>query len=127
MASLSLVGAQVQKDTLNVADSVYMTLGARPSNLNPVSAVDFDTSADEPALQIAAAGPSGKGRQQPRKPPPRGNGGLAQGQGKPPPKGNPHPDGPPPGACNTHYKYGRSAFKCRKPDSCPWASLATQK
>ena len=93
-----------------------------PAYYNPA----LDTSADTPALQVAAAArgqPYRGGRSRGRGAPSRGRGQTGQ-QRAPGDRGNPHPDGPPPSACNTHYKYGRGAFKCRKPDSCPWASYA---
>ena len=110
----------------------------------PQVTADFDTSADAPALdqmshladQIAAfnksykkaqnsskgRGGGGRGAQQKR----GGSNGSSRGlAGKPQPKqnkGNPHPDGPPDNACHIHWQYGRSAFRCAKPDQCPWAN-----
>ena len=128
------------KAILSVADSVHATLKSAGSVAAVTRAVpravthdptvyydtDFDTSADAPALQIAAAG-RGQGRYAPRKPPPRTGAARSGGQAKPQGReGEPHPDGPPPNACNTHYKYGKAAFTCRKKDSCPWAHLANK-
>ena len=128
VASLSLQGEASMKATLNVADSVYMTLqqrgaGARVAAVAVHDPYAFDTSADEPALQVAAVATGRNGRFGQKKPPSR-SGGQA---GQAPAKGAPHPDGPPPGACNTHYKYGKAAFTCRKKDTCPWASLCPTK
>ena len=114
VAGMPFVGRLALDALMRKADSVYDNLAAA----RPVAAVysaDLDTSADEPALQVAAATSAGRGRW--RKP---------GGQSQPPDRSaiKPHPDGPPQGACNTHFKYGRAAFKCRKPDSCPWAHLA---
>ena len=105
VANMSLQGKEKMKDTLRTADSVMATLQQRGavaavSAVSAAAALDLDDSADAPALQIAAA--SGRGRFAPR-----GNrtGGQAGGQRAQPREG-PHPDGPPKGACNTHYKYG---------------------
>ena len=31
-----------------------------------------------------------------------------------------HPDNPPPGVCNQHYSFGKTAWFCQMPDDCPW-------
>ena len=112
VAGMSLVGKDNMKATLNKADSVYATLKRGAA----VAAVDFDTSADEPALQVAAfKGKAANKKFQPRK-------AVAGGQAKD--RGKPHEEGTPSTVCNTHWKYGRSAFTCRKKDTCPWAHLS---
>ena len=119
VANMSLVGTVAQQHTLDTADKVFATLSAGARNAVNVAAAklaDLDTSADAPALQQVAAA---------SRPPPK-----KKPAGKPQPKpgrGNPHPDGPPPQACNTHWKYGKSAFKCRKPGSCPWEHYSNPK
>ena len=35
-------------------------------------------------------------------------------------KNKPHPDGPPPGSCFLHWKFGKSAYTCKKKESCLW-------
>ena len=74
-----------------------------------VAGLDFDTSADAPALQVAAFKPKPKKKSDK------------------PARDKPHADGPPPEACNTHWKYGKAAFKCRKPEVCPWAKYCENK
>ena len=31
-----------------------------------------------------------------------------------------HRDDPPPGVCNQHYSFGKTAWYCQMPDDCPW-------
>ena len=38
-----------------------------------------------------------------------------------------HPDGAPSNACSQHKQYGKQAFYCREPLSCPWVSYVTGK
>ena len=38
-----------------------------------------------------------------------------------------HPDGPPSNACSQHRQYGKQAYFCREPLSCPWVSYVTGK
>ena len=98
-------------DHLKNADAIH----ASYKGGDPIASIDLDTSADQPALQAAAFKATDKKKK-------------VQAKSKSGREGvKPHPDGPPPDACNTHYKYGKSAFKCRKPDSCPWASYAPTK
>ena len=135
IAGCSIVGKVAMKATMQTADAVFATLQSRTPTVAAVTPASgnygaaaynpaLDASADAPALQIAAYGNSrgqpqrrggGRGR------PPQSN--RPQGQGR----GNPHPDGPPPTACNLHWKYGRGAFKCRKEETCPWAHYAPKK
>ena len=103
----------------------------------PKKKADLDTSADAPALdqmahlaeQIAAfnkkyqpkktgnsGGNSSRGTQQKR-----GNGRGGAGQYRPRGRGNPHPDGPPDNCYNIHCQFGRNAYYCLSPSTCPWA------
>ena len=95
--------------------------------------VDLDTSADAPALdqmahladQIAAfnknyqksknSGGASRGAQQKR-----GPAGKPQARGRAP---KPHPDGPPEEACDIHWRFGRSAYYCLSPSTCPWHDI----
>ena len=127
VAGMSLEGETAMKATLDKADSVWLSLQRRnpaPAHAPaaPIAAAqyDFDTSADEPALQVAAVG-RGRGQTSRGR---RGQPGSRPNQPRKADRGNPHPDGPPAAACNTHWKYGRSAFTCRKKETCPWAHLA---
>ena len=40
------------------------------------------------------------------------------------PKG-PHPDGPPENCCKMHRQFGKSAYFCTAPHSCPWHNYTT--
>ena len=121
IAGKSIIGEANMKDTCNTADSVHATLRSTAVSAaaayNP--ALGLDTSADAPALQQVAATAGGKkfnSRQKAK----TGSGGQNTNK---PSRGEPHSDNPPQACCNAHWKYGRQAFKCRKPDSCPWANL----
>ena len=112
------------------ADEVYLSLQtttepvaavAKPSHGAPKGAAkrpDLDSSADAPALQQVAA-MANRGRYPPRKQ----QAGGAQGKPKSD-RGKPMEPNTPKSACNTHWKYGRAAYTCRKKDSCPWAHFA---
>ena len=61
VAGMSLKGTANMKDTLQKADAVWATLQTGSHAAAPVAAVtpaDLDTSADAPALQVAAMGGS---------------------------------------------------------------------
>ena len=117
IAGMSIVGKDKMKDTCGIADSAHANMKVpviAAAAYNP--ALGLDTSADAPALQQVAAAT--------KKYPPRKkqqSGGHATSKTG---RGEPHSDNPPASACNTHWKYGRSAFICRKKDTCPWAHLA---
>ena len=123
IAGRSMQGKDALRDIMQTADAVHATLaGATPvaaltaaATYNPA----LDDSADAPALQVAAVGRYSR-------PPPRKNYPPTRtpATGGKPDRGNPHPDGPPPNACNLHWKYGKAALKCRKEDKCPWAKFA---
>ena len=119
VAGQSLVGKDAMKNTLKTADAVHTTNGRAAV----AAASLLDTSADAPALQqVAAVNRRNPGR--------KNNATSRQGNsnaGGKSDRGNPHPDGPPPNSCNLHYKYGRNAYKCRKPDTCPWAHICAPK
>ena len=117
VAGMSLVGTAAQKLTLDKADSVWSTLQTRGSAVSAV--IDLDTSADAPALQQVAA-VAGRGRYQQQRRPGQGQKQQASGAKR---ADKPHTEGTPQSACNTHWKYGREAFTCRRPDKCPWANL----
>ena len=38
-------------------------------------------------------------------------------------KPQPHPDGPPPNACTTHWNHGRQAYSCAARETCPWRDI----
>ena len=119
-----------------VAQPVALVAPSKPPKAKATAAAaDLDTSADAPALdqmahltqEIAAFNKNfkaAKKQQQQR------GGGASGGQGKR--KGGagrpqrarsetPHPDGPPENACDIHWRFGRSAYYCLTPSTCPWA------
>ena len=59
-----------------------------------------------------------------------GQGGQGQREGAQPEKaekpqegrGKRHSDGPPPSACNMHWKWGKNAHYCSAKTSCPWVN-----
>ena len=125
IAGMSIVGKDIMRSTLTTADAVFTTGQA----IAAVSAAALDTSADAPALQQPQVAAYGRRNQNQNKRPATSNASGNGRQNSNRPKltmretTDPHPDGPPPGACNTHYKYGKQAFKCRKPETCPWRNL----
>ena len=124
IAGQSIVGKDAMKATLQSADAVFATLQAGPGA--SLAAIDLNDSADQPALQqVAAIRGHYRGRARSSY---RGAGRGQPGSTRPPAdRGDPHPDGPPTTACNLHWRYGRGAFKCRKPDSCPWRNYRAPK
>ena len=50
-----------------------------------------------------------------------------QSGGQPRHRGPRHPDGPPPSGCSMHWKWGRSAFFCSEPGTCPWKNIFAPK
>ena len=42
-------------------------------------------------------------------------------------RGQPHPDGPPETACYLHWRFGKSAFKCKQKATCPWKNFCKPK
>ena len=120
-------------DVLQKADDVYASLGASGA---PVSAVG--NSPDEEDVEVAAFGRPNRGQQRGR---PRGRSrggyrggqrggahaqaqgqGQGQGQGQSNQRGKRHADQPPESACRNHWKFGRAAYFCNSPETCPWAS-----
>ena len=122
---------------ISTADDVFNSL----KTSNPTAAIAPTAgliSGGDSEGAVAAVG-HGRGQSSARRP--RGRGGGWQGgrgnganrgrqtagrgfnsRQKPPPPdpndkstwGDPHPDGPPPNACMQHYRYGKSAWICRK-------------
>ena len=122
VAGMPMDGEASLKATLKRADDVWVTSkGALPGLA--VAAVDLDTSADAPALQqpVAAVRRNAQARKR------AGTAAPVSTSGKPNSRGDPSPDGPPPEACSLHWRYGRSAYRCRKPESCPWVNIIAPK
>ena len=135
IAGCSLVGKDSMKPLLQTEDAVYETLKGPTIAVSAVAPYNpaLDALADQPALQQPVAAYRGhqpqrgtgrkRGQSNNRGARAAGASGGRQNQQKSKDRGTPHPDGPPSTACNLHWKYGRSAFKCWKPDTCPWANL----
>ena len=94
-------------NVLHKADDVFASQGARAAPVLAVASVNLDETL--PALQSAAvsAVTSAKKPQKQRD------------------RGHPHPDGPPEIACYLHWRFGRSAYTCKKKSSCPWKNYTT--
>ena len=41
-------------------------------------------------------------------------------------KGQKHPDNPPDGVCYSHYKHGKTAINCLRPQKCAWRSFVAK-
>ena len=129
VAGQSIFGKEAMKSTLQTADAVYSTLQSLRSGGAAVSAVsaDLDTSADAPALQLAAF--QNKNRQNNRnfrKNNPATSNATKSATKPKSDRGDLHPDGPPTLVCNTHWKYGKAAFRCQKEETCPWAKYVNK-
>ena len=92
--------------TLKLADAVYKTL----TPAKPLAGI-----AGTAELAAFKAKPNkGQGKK-------TGSGkGAGQSNNTPKPRANRHPDNPPEDACREHWKFGKEAWFCRKPDECPW-------
>ena len=55
------------------------------------------------------------------------SGASSGGQGQQKNKGPRHPDNPPFQGCQMHWKWGKSAFFCSEPSSCPWKNIFSPK
>ena len=84
---------------LRKADDVFASQTTSAA-VSAVAAVAVNLDETLPALQAAAITSAKKPKQRDR--------------------GHPHPDGPPETACYLHWKFGRSAYTCKKKGSCPW-------
>ena len=89
------------EDVLRKADDVFASQGARAAPVAAVAAVNLDETL--PALQSAAVSAVSSAKKPQKKD-----------------RGHPHPDGPPETACYLHWRFGRSAYACKKKSSCPW-------
>lgn len=109
----AVAGMDMAKDldaVLRKADDVHASQAVQQFPVAAVTDVNLDETL--PALQAAAITTrrSGAGGQKPKKN-----------------RGDPHPDGPPETACYLHWRYGRSAYTCKKKSSCPWKSFTKPK
>ena len=126
------------------ADDAYLSINATPTmavvaatkvdKKKPATAkqpaaatADLDTSADQHAFeqinqltaQLAAFNKNFKKRGK------GGRGGRGGKQGGGAGRGKSAPDDPPAGSCPIHKQYGRAAYYCLQPDSCPMKDYTT--
>ncbi len=92
-----------------------------PANFSDIDSLAAHFQAEIAAFRGYTRGQqrgSGRGQFNPRAGP--------QGR-RPPPVRNPkpHPDGPPPNSCVTHWNHGRGAYSCAAKDTCPWKDILT--
>ena len=115
------------KDVIQVADDVFKALnGPLAATTATTPAVAATTKETEtPQTEVAALyrgrGYQGRGRGTTRQY--RGTRGYRQSRGA----ARVHPDGAPSNACSQHRQYGKQAYYCREPLSCPWVSYVTGK
>ena len=88
---------------LKKADDVY----ASQVEARATAAVSLDETL--PALQVAAFHKKKTDKADPKD------------------RGTPHPDGPPDSACYLHWRFGKSAFTCKKKSTCPWKNFTKPK
>ena len=112
------------KAVLDRADAVYLTL---PGSKKSSQLAGIKKGA---AAEIAGVG-RGRGNSKGNRGRGNANAGgtrsVGRGQGQSNSttnqnRGPKHADGPPDTACFQHYKYGKSAYYCRRPKKCPWVS-----
>ena len=92
---------------LRKADDVFCSQG-QGATARAVAAVDLDET--QPALQQVAVVNKKK-----------------QSAGDNKNRGTPHPDGPPETACYNHWRFGKSAFNCKRKSTCPWRNFVKPK
>ena len=124
---------------LQKADDAYESLGT--AGAATVAAVEEGAQADKDD-EVAAISRSNRGRGYNNN---RGNNtNRGQSRGRGPGRGqrgswgansrttsnrpqDRHPDGPPENACRHHWRWGRSAYHCAQPESCPWKDQCAPK
>ena len=103
----AIAGEKFSDQVLKRADAVYATTG------NQAAANSVAVASTEAEVEAVKAKPKAK---------------LA---GKPTGKkdtwGPPNPDGQPETACFLYWRYGKSAYVCRKPATCSWRSFIKPK
>ena len=123
IAGKSIEGENFDK-VLQTADDVFKALNGPLAATSAATPAVAATSTEEtPQTDIAAynrgRGYQGRGRGNSR--PYRGGRGYRQSRGA----ARVHPDGAPSNACSQHKQYGKQAYFCREPLSCPWVSYVT--
>ena len=138
VANMKLKTAAERRDTLDAADQVFQAIKGPKIAAADVAAISTRGTTrgkgrgqqqQRGGSQQTTRGGGGAGRGTPKASPAAAGRGSRSGRQAPDPKdpstwGDPHPDGPPPGACMQHYHYGKGAWICRRKKTCPWASLA---
>ena len=124
VSNLSLDPANFEA-TVKIADIAYHALQAPVTRVAAVQGAGAAVAAVTATSEVAAvkksapakssAGAGKKGQAKPRK---------RRDPADPATWGKPHADGPPPQACMHHHVYGRNAYFCSKPESCPWKHLS---
>ena len=130
----AIAGKSIEGDNfdtvIQIADDVFKALKgplAATTTTTPAVAAttkeskETETSAAEVAAFNRGRGYQGRGRGATRQY--RGSRGYRQTRGA----ARVHPDGAPTNACSQHKQYGKQAFFCREPLSCPWVSYVTGK
>ena len=131
------------KSLIEVADAKYESSQKSPSTpvvaAAKVQSKQANLDETQPAIPYSVdaiqrggrGGRGGRGRGNGR----GGRGGRGRGQARPQNNSNSndtsgtnwptpkHPDGAPSGSCFNHHTYGRQAYHCTDPLSCPWASI----
>ena len=122
IAGKSIEGENFDK-VLQIADDVFKALNgplAATSAVTPaVAATKEETLQTDVAAYTRGREYQGRGRGRSY----RGGRGYGQSRGA----ARVHPDGPPQNACTQHKQYGKQAYYCREPLSCPWVSYVTGK
>ena len=127
----AIAGKSIEGDNfdavIQIADDLFKALnGPLVATTATTPAVAATTKeAETPPTEVAAInrgrGYQGRGRGATRQY--RGTRGYRQTRGA----ARVHPDGAPTNACSQHKQYGKQAFFCREPLSCPWVSYVTGK
>ena len=113
VADCELGGGNLQA-TLEIADNAHATLQAGAGQGAAVAAVAAD---DEVAAFSRQKG--GKGNVSKSQTPKGGKTAAKE------PK-EPHPDNPPDDCCAMHKQFGKSAYFCKQPFSCPWKDICAR-
>ena len=117
--------------TVQLADKIFAT--QMPRQVAAISATGGASALDEtqhaiPYAEVAAIRGGNRGRGRGRGRGNRGRGGQGQPQTQAR-RGAKHPDLPPGDFkwCNMHFKFGKGAYFCADPSSCPWKDITTPK
>ena len=110
---------QTYTDVFKAADKVF--LASKSADLSSAVAAVTVTPAKEDTPQVAAARFNNKKNK--NKPPKKNSDGGQSGSGQSgggSNRGRRHASNPPSSCCDNHYKWGKDAWFCLSPLSCPW-------